>query len=267
MTYQISFSGGKMNIVSYGGGTNSTAMLIECVKRGVKVDLIQFADTGGERPNTYNYLGIFNGWLVAHGMPEITIVKKVRANGDLLTLEQDCIEKQMLPSIAYGFKSCSQKYKIQPQDKFMNNWPPARAEWDAGRKITKFIGYDAGESHRTKKDYSDNKYEFDYPLVRWGMGRQECIASILDAGLCLPGKSSCFFCPNSRKTEIRHLAEVYPELAERAIAMEKNANLTHISGLGRSFAWGDLLATSDMFGDEFHFTPEMSCDCYDGESV
>ena len=115
-----------MNIVSYGGGTNSTAMLIECVKRGVQVDLILFADTGGERPNTYNYVKLFSEWLVANGMPEIITVKKVRANGEVLTLEQNCIEKNMLPSIAYGFKSCSQKYKIQPLDKYVNNWPAAK---------------------------------------------------------------------------------------------------------------------------------------------
>jgi hypothetical protein len=36
-----------MNIVSYGGGTNSTAMLIGLWQRGVKADLILFADTGG----------------------------------------------------------------------------------------------------------------------------------------------------------------------------------------------------------------------------
>lgn len=35
-----------MNIVAYGSGTDSTAMLIECVKRKVKVDLIVFADRG-----------------------------------------------------------------------------------------------------------------------------------------------------------------------------------------------------------------------------
>lgn len=256
-----------MNIVSYGGGTNSTAMMIECVKRSVKVDLILFADTGGERPNTYNYIGIFNEWLVSNGMPEITIVQAVNAQGDKITLEENMLRLKSLPSVAYGFKTCSQRFKIAPQDKFMNNWAPAQAEWAAGRKITKLIGYDAGESHRTKKDYSDNKYDFDYPLVRWGMGRQECIDSILNAGLCLPGKSSCYFCPNSRKTEIRHLAEVYPELAKRAVEMERNADLTHISGLGRTFAWGDLLATSDMFPDGYHYTPEMSCDCYDGESA
>jgi hypothetical protein len=255
-----------MNVVSYGGGTNSTALLIECAKRGVKVDLILFADTGGERPNTYNYIGIFNEWLVSNGMPKITMVQAVNAQGDKITLEENMLRLGTLPSVAYGFKTCSQRFKIAPQDKFMNSWAPAQAEWAAGRKITKLIGYDAGESHRTKKDYSDEKYQFDYPLVRWGMGRDQCVQSILDAGLCLPGKSSCFFCPNSRKTEIRHLAAVYPELAERAVAMEKNANLTHIAGLGRSFAWGDLLATSDMFPDEFHYTPEMSCDCYDGEA-
>jgi hypothetical protein len=255
-----------MNIVSYGGGTNSTAMLIECVKRGVQVDLILFADTGGERPNTYNYVKLFSEWLVANGMPEIITVKKVRANGEVLTLEQNCIEKNMLPSIAYGFKSCSQKYKIQPLDKYVNNWPAAKAIWDKGEQITKLIGYDAGESHRTQKDYSDNKYNFWYPLVEWRMGRDECVRSILDAGLCLPGKSSCYFCPNSRPSEIKHLSVVYPELMDRALAMESGAHLTHIKGLGRNYAWKDLVSNGDMFKDEYQFTPEMSCDCYDGEA-
>lgn len=34
-------------VVSYGGGTNSTAMLIAMVLKGIKPDLILFADTGG----------------------------------------------------------------------------------------------------------------------------------------------------------------------------------------------------------------------------
>lgn len=254
----------KLTIASYGGGSNSTAMLIECAKRGVKVDLILFADTGGEKPHTYNYVKIFSDWLVANGMPEIITVNKVRANGEVLTLEQDCLEKNMLPSIAYGFKSCSQKYKIQPQDKFVNNWPPAKEIWASGGKITKLIGYDTDESHRSQKDYSDDKYSFRYPLIEWGMGRQECIDSIKAAGLCLPGKSACYFCPNSKPSEIKQLAAVYPELMDRAIAMEQGANLTHIAGLGRNYAWKDIIATDEMFADEYMFTPEMACECYDG---
>lgn len=253
-----------MNIVSYGGGTNSTALLIECVKRGIIVDLILFADTGGERPHTYKYVEMFSDWLASNGMPKIEIVKKVRRNGDILTLENDCLEKNMLPSIAYGFKSCSQKYKAQPQDKFCNNWEPAKAEWKAGRKITKMIGFDADENHRTAKDYTDKKYEYSYPLVDWDMGRDECLETIRDAGLCLPGKSACYFCPSSKQGEIRQLASVYPELITRAVEMEENAELTTMKGLGRSFAWGDLIRQGELFEDGYNSTPEMVCGCYDG---
>lgn len=253
-----------MNIVSYGGGTNSTAMLIECQKRGVKVDLILFADTGGEKPHTYNYVKLFSSWLVNNGMPEIITVKRVRANGEVLTLEQNCLEQSMLPSIAYGFKSCSLKFKVQPQDKFVNNYPPAKAVWTAGEKITKFIGYDTDESHRSQKNHDDEKYEYKYPLIQWGMSRKDCIESIQSVGLCLPGKSACYYCPSSNKSEIKQLAQVYPDLMGRAIAMEQNANLTHISGLGRQFAWKDLIATDEMFPDDYNYTPEMACECYDG---
>ena len=135
-----------MIIVSYGGGTNSTAMLIECVKREIKIDLILFADTGGEKPHTYEYLKMFRKWCIEHGLPKIITVQQVNQYGTAITLEQLCLNKHMLPSLAYGFKTCSQKHKIAPQDKYMNNWRPAKDEWNAGEKITKFIGYDADET-------------------------------------------------------------------------------------------------------------------------
>ena len=39
-----------MNIVSFGGGTNSTAMIIGMYLHKIPIDLILFADTGGEQP-------------------------------------------------------------------------------------------------------------------------------------------------------------------------------------------------------------------------
>lgn len=62
-------------LVSYGAGTNSTAMLIEIVRLGQPVDGILFADTGGERPETYEYVEMFSAWLVARGYPRIEIVQ------------------------------------------------------------------------------------------------------------------------------------------------------------------------------------------------
>ena len=49
-----------MNIVSYGGGVNSTAMLIGLHRRSTPIDLILFSDTGGEQPHTYDFLPVMN---------------------------------------------------------------------------------------------------------------------------------------------------------------------------------------------------------------
>ena len=58
-----------MTVVGYGGGTDSTAMLVGLWQRQVPVDLILFADPGGEQPHTYEYLEIMERWLLEHGMP------------------------------------------------------------------------------------------------------------------------------------------------------------------------------------------------------
>jgi hypothetical protein len=252
----------RIVVAAYGGGTNSTAMLIECARRHERVDLIMFADTGGERPHTYEYVHRFSDWLVANEMPPITWV---RHNGMDESLEHNCLRIKSLPSLAYGYKKCSLKFKIQPQEKYCNNWAPAKDEWKAGRKIVKLIGFDADEAHRAEKgEVIEDKYQRRYPLIEWDMGRDECISVIDEAGLCQPGKSSCFFCPATKPHEIRQLLAVYPDLAERALVIENNAKLISMKGLGRSFAWRDLLAQAELFDDGYATTPELSCDCYDG---
>ena len=251
-----------MIVVSYGGGTNSTAVLVGMYERGINPDAILFADTGGEKPHTYEHIKAMQKWLGKIGFPLITTVKKLDINGDVLTLEQNCLNKKMLPSIAYGYKKCSQKYKAQPQEKWLNNWEPAKVIWKEGRRITKVIGFDADEPQRAAVDHSCKKYNYWHPLIEWDWGREECKEAIARAGLPQPGKSSCFFCPNARPEEIRELNAVYPDLMQRAIDMEKNANLTTIKGLGRGhYAWSDVIATSEMFP---YPNQELPCACYDG---
>ena len=103
-----------INMVSYGGGVNSTALLVGLHQHRIPVDLILFADTGAEHPHTYAYLDIMDRWLKDHGMPPITRVYKTTRDGKRLTLEQECLQSGTLPSMAYGFKRCSLKHKIGP---------------------------------------------------------------------------------------------------------------------------------------------------------
>ena len=241
----VNFCGGiKLNIVSFGGGTNSAALLVGLHQHGIPVDLITFADTGAEHPHTYRFLETMNQWLREHEMPPITVVEKMDRNGNRLTLETECLRSGTLPSIAYGFKRCSQKHKVGPQEKFCNHHPLCRAVWQAGNRVTRFIGYDAGErkryEHSRKFNEADKKYENRYPLIEdWHWTRDDCVRAIQEAGLPLPGKSSCFFCPSMKRKEIETLKRQYPDLYRRALAIEENAmpHLKTVKGLGRNYAW------------------------------
>ncbi len=230
-------------MVSYGGGANSTALLIGLHQHRIPVDLILFADTGAEHPHTYAYLDVMDAWLKGYGMPPITRVYKTTRDGKRLTLEDECLQSCSLPSIAYGFKRCSLKHKIGPQEKFCNHYPTCQKEWAAGKRVVKFIGYDAGEGYRSDKvllgDLADRKYSKWYPLMEWGWTRDDCIRQIEAAGLPQPGKSSCFFCPSMKPDEITALREQHPDLFRRALALEDNArkNLKTVKGLGRNYSW------------------------------
>jgi len=259
----------KYSAVAYGGGTNSTAMLIGFVNRGIKPDLILFADTKGERPDTYTFISIFSKWLTDHDMPEIIFVERgefttkvgqVIGNG----LEKQCIEQKVLPSLAYGYRGCSDQYKIRPQHRYISKIEKVQELWKQKKSIVKYIGYDNDEWYRLRTS-NDPKYENKYPLIEWKWGRKECVKAIEKAGLPQPKKSSCFFCPAMRKSEILAMNKIFPDLVQRAIKIEENAELDSIKGLGRNYSWKELTEADDAQQSMFDESGiELICGCYDG---
>lgn len=247
-------------IVSYGAGTNSTAMVIDMVNHGERIDAIVFSDTGGERPETYRHLADFNAWLIERGYPEIETVKGYAKIGDdviVETLEEECILRNQLPGIIYGFGSCSDKWKKRP----FKRWLKEKG-WN---NVTQFIGFDAGEPYRAERgDMFDEGYKKRYWLIERGLFRTNCIAIIEAAGIKPPGKSACFFCPSSKKHEILELSKNNPALMRRALAMEQKADLTSIKGLGRSWSWKDLVEYDRAQNDLFETFVGIPCDCWDG---
>jgi hypothetical protein len=103
------------------------------------------------------------------------------------------------------------------------------------------------------------------------MGRDECVASLIEAGLPLAGKSSCFICPNMRPYEVKKLAQEHPSLIAKAIELEdaaterrfEDGKQAGVYGLGRTWRWKSLIATDDMFGFPDVDRP-APCGCYDG---
>jgi hypothetical protein len=269
-------------VVAYGLGVNSTAMLVEFANRGIKPDMILFADTGGEKPETYRYMPIMQAYLKTVQFPPVVTVRYEPKTAPYRTLEGQCLHTGTLPSLAYGGKTCSLKFKRGPADAHvLRHFPPAKL-FERGQRVVRAIGFDASEGRRTfagvvkaigldagerhrltwaeprpggpvRKPSREAKLDAEYftywyPLATdWGMDRAACERSIRAAGLPVPVKSACFYCPASKKKEIVWLREHHPDLLERALAIEANArpNLTSVVGLGRSFAWADFLADLD----------------------
>lgn len=262
-----------MQIVSYGGGTNSTAMLVGLWERGQRPDAIIFADTGDEKPHTYEFIWQFNDWLLHQSFPSIQIVRgaypQQQKDG---SLSAECLRLGKLPAKAYGLSSCSMKWKIEPQQRLQKAL--TKQHNLLREQVCILIGFDADEPSRVQRALDNSEarpFPERYPLYEWGWGRDECVAAIARANLSDPGKSACFMCPSSRKKEIRELARRYPDLLERALEMERialagegSSPQTTSWGLGRRFSWRELIyGDPNQFAFDFGM-PEVDCGCYDG---
>lgn len=273
-----------MNVVSFGGGTNSTAMIIGMYLHKIPIDLILFADTGGEQPHTYEFMGTFNEWLVKHGIPKIVSVEYHDKDGNRLTLEQECINSGRLPSIAYGYKnalSSTRSGRRRSSATTINRAKRCGPAASASTNTSVTMPGRHGASNTPRPYEADKKYEKHYPLYEWGWTREECVHVIERAGLPRPGKSSCFFCPSMKKKEIQALWENYPDLFERAIALEHGSAKTNVNvkGLGRDWSWesyyNEFMANKEFeeaqltFDQLFPDSPGgcicgAPCGCYDG---
>mgnify|MGYP001541737448 CR=1 FL=1 len=124
-----------MNIVSFGGGTNSAALLIGLYKHKIPIDLITFADTGAEHPHTYQFIEIINQWLAEHGMPQITVVQYVDRYGNRLSLETECLRShtRRLPT---GISVVRRNTKSHRRKSFATTMRLAAKYGSAARKST-----------------------------------------------------------------------------------------------------------------------------------
>jgi hypothetical protein len=259
-------------VVSYGGGVDSTAILVEFARLhredpdgGWRPDMIVHANVGdgNEHPLLYPALDVMDEWLGEVGFPRITRVRYYSPTTRYQSLLGNCLHNDVLPSLAYGGHSCSLKWKIQGIDDFVwgvRGWEPAYSALAEGRKVVRVIGYDAGCADTRRFAKMDKQAEAGaargewspwhnwYPLRDWGWTREECTRAIEG---CLPlsdrllatigqrcvRKSACWFCPAMKVAEVEDLARECPDLALQAAALEYRAEtgkhgLTSVNGLG-----------------------------------
>ena len=197
--------------ISFGGGVNSTALLLLLADRGEEFEMI-FVNHGGDYPETYEYVN----YLRDQGFEITEIVPDVEGYRTIYEYSMKC---RILPS--FRFRWCTDKFKVRPMLKYV----------DVPCKM--FVGFDYGEVKRTKslsgKEYNNkpskeklHKITYSYPLIDAKMDRSACIDLIRGHGLDIPPKSGCWFCPFMRKIEIREMFLDHRDLYDKAVTMEEN---------------------------------------------
>lgn len=186
--------------LSYGGGINSTAMMIMLHNQNIKFEAV-FADHGGDYPETYKYVDM----LIDKGYP-ITVLKTREIDLDLYDYS---LHYKVFPS--RQLRWCTDRFKIKPMYKYFKK--PCKV----------YIGFDANEWKRAKPSAND-EIENEFPLIDEGIDRKGCEQIIRDAGLPIPIKSGCYFCPFQRISGFKHLRDNYPNLWCKTKKMEQLSN-------------------------------------------
>jgi len=192
-----------MDIISYGGGVNSTAMTILLVQEGWRGPIL-YGETGAEWPETDVFVGVFNSWLVERGLEITTVGAAWRRPSMRLSLPEHCKERRTIP--LRWPRWCTSHYKVYPIAKWM------KAHGYTG----KLLGISAEESQRCKKEQR--------PLCDRGIDRKGCVEIIEAAGLPVPVRSRCWFCPMQPKAAWRELWDKHPDLYAQASAIELGAS-------------------------------------------
>lgn len=251
-------------VCSYGGGVQSTALLVLAAQGYLPYRTFLFANVGddSEHPDTLRYVKeVAFDYAAAHGI-EIhelhRVPKKGIGKGEIETLRgrlmRDGSRSLPIPvrmsNGAPGTRACTADFKIRVVGRWLrehgaNATAPARVA----------IGISTDEYERATSRRSE-PYEIpEYPLLTLehrlaphGASRADCRAIIADAGLPIPGKSSCYFCPFHRPRVFADMARREPDLFADCVHIEDTLNARR-DELGKDHVY--LTRFSRRLGDVF----------------
>ena len=224
-----------LRFVSYGGGVQSTALLVLAAQRRIDFPTFVMANVGddSEHPATLEYVRNIAAPYAAENEVDLHLIDRVKRDGSVETLYERLTREGSrsvpipvrMSNGAPGTRSCTVDFKIK-----------VTAKWSKQHGATKQdpaivgIGISRDEIHRANTNRNEPHQRKVYPLVGVGeetglsMSRQDCMNLIRDAGLPVPPKSSCYFCPFHRPSTWDEMARTEPELFEKAAHLEDTLN-------------------------------------------
>lgn len=224
-----------MRVFSYGGGVQSTAALVLAATGRIDFRTFLFANVGddSEDPETLEYVERYAKPYAASQGITLHELRRVRVRGVVAGQVETLFSRltregsKSLPipvrmsNGAPGTRSCTTTYKIE----VIGRWLKEHGATEAN-KATVGIGIGLDEIHRVNARIA-MPYEIPvYPLLDFAMPlrRDDCPAIIRSAGLPVPPKSACWFCPFHRPDTWMEMRRDRPALFARACDLEDLLN-------------------------------------------
>ncbi len=230
-----------LKVVAHGGGVQTTALLVLAAQQKISYRTFLFANVGddSEHPGTLRYLHqIAIPYAARHGIT-IHELHRVRRDGSTETLYGRLTKKgsrslpipvRMPDTGAPGTRNCTADFKIRVIGKWLRQHGATEAD-----KAVVAVGISLEEIHRINARKAQPYEILAYPLIGLiggqpggGVGRMlrrtDCERIIRAAGLPVPGKSACWFCPFHRPSAWQDMRRTEPSLFAQACGLETLLN-------------------------------------------
>jgi len=171
-------------------------MLVLLEREGWDFETV-YVDHGCDWPETRDYV-----LQIAKRFPITILTPEVEGCSNLY---EYAWKHRMIPSRRVRW--CTANFKVRVINDYV------------ARPCYMLIGFSTDEAHRARFDYNDG-IERRFPLLEYELDRADCVRIIKDAGLPVPMKSGCWFCPFQRKSQWRLLRQLHPDLFCKAQALE-----------------------------------------------
>ncbi len=220
----------SLSVISYGGGVQSTALVVLATQGEIQAPHALFANVGddSEHPDTLRYVReVMTPWAAERGI-EVIELRRVGRDGTPRTLHAELmrplsrsisIPVRMADTGAPGLRRCTADYKL----KVVGRWCRAHGA-TANQPADVMVGISWDEIERLGNKRTEAWERPAYPLVDRRLTRDDCKGIIRAVGLPVPPKSSCFFCPFRKPSDFARMRRDEPALFDQAVALEATLN-------------------------------------------
>lgn len=180
---------GRIYVLSYGGGVNSSALFFHIIEKNYPLDLVIFADTGNESKETMDTVKEMMLLCIKKGISFQKVYSKYVT--EFGSLNEYYFQNNAVPMMRN--RDCTSKFKISPIRKHI------RMRYGKAAKFVMYIGIAYDEMTRVRT--SNVKYiEHCYPFVYDKIDRKGNI-KILEKYNFKAAKSGCVGCIFLKKSQ------------------------------------------------------------------